>query len=73
WRGSTRGCEARLFPLLRVRLWGELHRARGLLRAQIGHYVLEPVPLEDVMAYLRAQEAAGAVKLTPQPDAKKGK
>ncbi len=33
----------------------------------------EPVPLEDVMGYLRAQEAAGAVKLTVQPEAKKGK
>jgi aminopeptidase YwaD len=33
----------------------------------------EPVPLEDVMGYLRAQEAAGALKLTVMPEAKKGK
>jgi hypothetical protein len=31
------------------------------------------VPLEDVMGYLRAQEAAAVVKLTAMPDVKKGK
>jgi aminopeptidase YwaD len=33
----------------------------------------EPVPLDDVMGYLRAQEAAGTVKLTAMPEAKKGR
>ncbi|HLA90192.1 MAG TPA: M28 family peptidase [Gemmatimonadaceae bacterium] len=33
----------------------------------------EPLPLQDLMDYLRAQESAGAIKLVEQPEAKKGK
>jgi aminopeptidase YwaD len=33
----------------------------------------EPLPLADLMEYLRAREKAGAVKLTPKPAEPKAK
>jgi hypothetical protein len=39
----------------------------GSPRGEAPRIEFEPLPLADLMAVLRAREAAGSIKLTPKP------
>ncbi len=71
-RGGRGGAAASRIP---GHMTGELNATlgRGMTVLEIHDFIsgeFEPVPLQDVWDYIKAQEAAGAVKLTVKPEAK---